>query len=68
RIGRDDIAITPVIVTHGHADHVVDVGDLAERFGVPVLAHEITAKDLGEGRVDEMLADGDAIGSGGLEI
>nr|MBA3840555.1 MBL fold metallo-hydrolase [Thermoleophilaceae bacterium] len=58
QVERDGIAITHVILTHSHADHVVDVEELAERFGVSVLAHEATAADLGEGLVDESLADG----------
>jgi len=68
RIEADDITITHVILTHGHADHVVDVEELAERFGVPLLAHAVTAEDLGEGRVNETLADGEVVHSGDLEI
>jgi glyoxylase-like metal-dependent hydrolase (beta-lactamase superfamily II) len=68
QVERDGIAITHVILTHSHADHVVDVEELAERFGVSVLAHEATAADLGEGLVDESLADGTVVRSGDLEI
>jgi len=68
QVERDDITITHMILTHSHADHVVEVEDLAERFGVPVLAHEATAADLGTGRVNEPLADGDVVRSGDLEI
>ena len=31
--------ITHVLLTHHHWDHVVEMEKLAERFGVPVLAH-----------------------------
>ena len=68
QVRRDEVEITHVLVTHGHPDHVVGVGDLAERFGVPVVAHAGMpgAGSLGE-RV-EAAADGDTIRSGELEI
>ena len=67
RIDRDRIAITHVLLTHHHADHVVDAADFRARFGVPVLAHELTAREL-PGLVNETIADGDVVRSGGLEI
>jgi hydroxyacylglutathione hydrolase len=39
RVEREGTEITHVLVTHHHADHVVDVEETAERFGVPVLRH-----------------------------
>ncbi len=39
RVDREGTEITHVLVTHHHADHVVDVEETAERFGVPVLRH-----------------------------
>jgi glyoxylase-like metal-dependent hydrolase (beta-lactamase superfamily II) len=39
RVEREGTRITHVLVTHHHADHVVDVEETAERFGVPVLRH-----------------------------
>jgi hydroxyacylglutathione hydrolase len=55
RAQRDDVTITHVLVTHSHADHVVDVESLASRFGVPLLA-------FGE------LQDGSVVVSGELQI
>ncbi len=52
RVDREGTEITHVLVTHHHADHVVDVEETAERFGVPVLRHP----DL------------ERVTSGGLEI
>jgi hydroxyacylglutathione hydrolase len=46
---------------------VVGIESLAERFGVPVVAHELCAKQL-EGKVTETLADGDVVESGELRI
>jgi len=55
RIDRDGITITHVLCTHGHADHVVAIEELAARHGVPLLAQA-------------QLADGDEVESGGLTI
>jgi glyoxylase-like metal-dependent hydrolase (beta-lactamase superfamily II) len=40
RVDREGTEITHVLLTHHHADHVVDVGELAEHFGVPLVGHE----------------------------
>ena len=53
------LTITHVLVTHHHADHVVDVGGLAKRFGVPVVGSSLTA-DAGV-RLDETFRDGDVL-------
>ena len=42
-VERRGITITHVLVTHSHPDHVVRVGELGRRFGVPVLAHELAS-------------------------
>nr|MBA2298181.1 MBL fold metallo-hydrolase [Actinomycetota bacterium] len=60
------LTITHVLVTHHHADHVVDVGGLAKRFGVPVVGSSLTA-DAGV-RLDETFRDGDVLSSGALEL
>jgi hydroxyacylglutathione hydrolase len=67
RAEREGTEITHVLLTHHHYDHVVGVEKLAERFGAPVLAHEIAAQAL-EGKVSETIADGDVIETGGLRI
>ena len=46
RVESDDIEITHVLLTHHHWDHVVGAQALAERYGVPVVANELTAKEL----------------------
>jgi hydroxyacylglutathione hydrolase len=67
RAEREGSEITHVLLTHSHWDHVVGVEKLAERFGIPVLAHETVAAEL-EGKVDEAIAPGDVVESGGLRI
>lgn len=63
---ENDLTITHVLVTHHHPDHVVTCAEDAKRFGVPVLAHA-RAREAGV-HVDQTVADGDTIRSGGLEI
>jgi hydroxyacylglutathione hydrolase len=60
---RDGITITHVLCTHGHADHVVDIAEVAKRVGAPLYAHPLTAV-----AADERLADGAKIASGDLEF
>lgn len=67
RAEREGTEITHILVTHHHWDHVVGIEQLATRFGVPVVAHELCAKRL-EGKVDETIGDGDVIASGELRI
>ena len=38
RFGRPPVSI---VLTHGHFDHVGNVKELADRWGVPVYAHEL---------------------------
>ena len=64
---REGIEITHLLLTHHHYDHVVGAAKLAERFGAPILAHELTA-ELIDDDVAETFADGDRIESGGLTI
>jgi len=55
RVERDGITITHVLCTHSHADHVVAIEELADRYGVPLLAQS-------------QLADGEEVKSGGLRV
>jgi hydroxyacylglutathione hydrolase len=64
-VASRDITITHVLVTHSHHDHVVRVGELGRRFGVPVLAHPLASAVEG---VTGTMADGDVVSSGDLEI
>jgi two-component sensor histidine kinase len=57
------IAITHVLCTHGHPDHVVGIEERARRRGVPLLAHPDTGVEA-----DERLADGQVVRSGALDI
>jgi hydroxyacylglutathione hydrolase len=66
RVEADGIEITHVLLTHHHWDHVVGADKLAERYGVPVVAHELTAKALGDGVVTETFTDGGTVQSGDL--
>jgi len=65
-IERLQITITHMLVTHSHADHVIDPAWLAQRFGVPVVGSELTKA---EGvPIDETIADGDVVRSGELSL
>jgi len=64
-IERRGITITHVLVTHAHPDHVVRIGELGRRFGVPVLAHPLNS---GADGVTGTIEDGDVVRSGDLEI
>jgi len=63
RAARDQITITHVLCTHGHADHVVDIAEVAKRVGAPLLAHPLT-----DVAADERLADGETVASGELDL
>jgi hydroxyacylglutathione hydrolase len=65
-VEREGIGITQVLLTHHHYDHVLGVESLAERFGVPVLAHELCAEQVDA--VTGTIADGDVVESAGLCI
>jgi hydroxyacylglutathione hydrolase len=67
RAEREGTEITHLLLTHHHWDHVVDADKLAERFGVPVLAHPKCAELL-DGVVTETIDEGDVVESGGLRI
>ncbi|MFZ1878761.1 MAG: MBL fold metallo-hydrolase [Gaiellaceae bacterium] len=66
RAASSNLVITHVLVTHQHADHVVNVAGLARHFGVPVVGSRLT-KEAGV-PIDTTVGDGDVIHSGDLEI
>ncbi len=66
-IERDGTTITHVLLTHAHPDHVVEARELADRFGVPLVAHATAAEQL-DFEVDETISGGDRLSSGELEI
>ncbi len=67
RADREGTRITHILLTHHHYDHVVGVERLAERYDVPVLAHEIARELVGD-VVSETIGDGDVLETGGLRI
>jgi hydroxyacylglutathione hydrolase len=68
RAKRDGIEITHVLVTHPHGDHVAGLAEARQKLGgPPLVAHAETAAEL-EDEVAEILADGDKLTTGGLEI
>ena len=64
---REGIEITQLLLTHHHYDHVVGARALADRFGAPIVAHELTDDAIDE-KVDETFTDGSVIETGGLRI
>ena len=63
---REGIEISHILLTHHHYDHVVGVEALAERYAVPVLAHELCAEQVEA--VSGTIGDGDVLETGGLRI
>jgi ribonuclease/clavin/mitogillin len=54
--------VREIIATHLHPDHIGGIMHLAERLGVPVAAHRITAESIaGTVRVDRFVEDGERI-------
>ena len=65
REGRRGRRLAGIVLTHHHPDHIGAVAICAERYGVPVLAHEETARLLtGKVRVDRLLVEGDRLDLG----
>jgi hydroxyacylglutathione hydrolase len=68
RAERDGVEITHVLVTHPHGDHVAGLTEARQRIGnPPMVAHAEAAAEL-DGEVDETIADGGSLATGGLEI
>jgi len=63
---RQGIAIERILLTHHHYDHVVGVEKLAERYDVPVSAHELCAEEVDA--VTDTIGDGDVIEVAGLRF
>jgi glyoxylase-like metal-dependent hydrolase (beta-lactamase superfamily II) len=64
---REGIEITQLLLTHHHYDHVVGARALADRFGAPIVAHELTDELIDE-KVDSTFTDGDVVETGNLKI
>ncbi len=59
-------ALQGIIITHHHADHAGGAAFFAKELGLPLLAHEATAKRLhGDARVTQHLSEGDVLSLGG---
>jgi glyoxylase-like metal-dependent hydrolase (beta-lactamase superfamily II) len=68
RAERDGIAITHVLVTHPHTDHVAGLTEARARLGnPPLVAHEATAAELDD-EVEIVLGDGEALDANGIEV
>ena len=68
RAERDGIAITHVLVTHPHTDHVAGLAEARGQLGnPPLVAHEATAAELDD-EVEIVLGDGEVLDAGGIEI
>lgn len=68
RAERDGIEITHVLITHPHLDHVAGLAEAQQKLGgVPMVAHAEAAAEIEE-EVAQTLADGETLGTGGLEI
>jgi glyoxylase-like metal-dependent hydrolase (beta-lactamase superfamily II)/8-oxo-dGTP pyrophosphatase MutT (NUDIX family) len=61
RIAEQGGRVAQVLLTHHHGDHVGAARYLGEQLGVPVRAHRLTAELLGDGIVDDTIADGELI-------
>jgi hydroxyacylglutathione hydrolase len=68
RAEREGVSLELILLTHHHGDHLDGLPELKQRLGVPVLAHESTAGEVGGGLVDRTLAHGDTVRVGELEV
>jgi hydroxyacylglutathione hydrolase len=65
---REGIAISHVLVTHPHPDHIAGLAEARAKLGnPPLVAHADTAAELDE-EVAVVLGDGDVLDANGIEI
>jgi glyoxylase-like metal-dependent hydrolase (beta-lactamase superfamily II) len=68
RAERDGIEITHILITHPHGDHIAGLAAAQEQLGdVPMVAHAEAAAEI-EDEIAQMIADGEKLSTGGLEI
>jgi len=68
RAESEGIEITHILVTHPHLDHVAGLAAAREQLGgVPMVAHAEAAAEMDE-VISETIADGEKLGTGGLDI
>jgi hydroxyacylglutathione hydrolase len=68
RAESDGIAITHILITHPHLDHVAGLVEAQRRLGgVPMIAHAEAAAELEE-EIAETIGDGETLSTGGLTI
>jgi hydroxyacylglutathione hydrolase len=68
RARSDDVEITHILLTHPHADHVAGVAEAREELGnPPLVAHADAAAEIVD-EVEQEIADGETLTTGGLEI
>jgi hydroxyacylglutathione hydrolase len=68
RAEADGIEITHILVTHPHLDHVAGLAEAQRQLGgVPMVALAEAAAAM-DGEVAQTIADGEKLGTGGLEI
>lgn len=58
-------AVSGIVLTHHHPDHVGDAARQKARHGCPVYAHALTAAQLDDGLVDVVIDEGFAFDLGG---
>ena len=54
--GRVDVAVTKILLTHGHFDHILNLRPLRETTGAPVYVHADDAACLTDARRSEFLS------------
>jgi len=66
----EGIEITHILITHPHLDHVAGLAEAQKRLGgVPMVAHPEAAAELDlDIDIEQTLADGEKLRTGGLEI